>query len=99
MMNIDSKIFDSLDEINFIITQLKDQQKFKNRKITLNPLYKATNDGKNGNSGDFHEKCRKYVQQLIFIKTVKGEIFGGYTEIGFRSREGKYEDEKHFYFL
>ena len=47
---------------------------------------------------DFHERCDGNVQQLVFIKTTKGEIFGGYTEIGFNSRDGSHKDNNAFVF-
>ena len=62
----------------------------------MNLLFKATRDGEE--SLDFHSKCDEKVQQLIFIKTTKGEIFGGYTEEGFRSRNNSIKDSKAFVF-
>ena len=59
-------------------------------------LFKATRDGQH--SSKFHSKCDKKVQQLVFIKTTKGEIFGGYTEEGFRSRGESIVDNKAFVF-
>ena len=38
------------------------------------------------------------VQQLVFIKTTEGEIFGGYTKVGFRNRGNAYKDNKAFVF-
>ena len=76
IFNSNSNIFESLDEIKFIINQLETHQKVKNRKIFFNLLYRATRDGKR--AYDFHNKCDGIVQQLVFIKTVKGEAFGGY---------------------
>ena len=35
---------------------------------------------------------------MVFIKTVKGEVFGGYTSIGYKSRGSDYKDEKSFLF-
>lgn len=77
LMRIDSNIFDSLDDIDFIIEKLSEELKYKNRKLFLDLLYKASKDGKM--ASDFHKKCNGKVQQLVFIKTVKGEIFGGCT--------------------
>ena len=59
-------------------------------------LFKATKDGQN--SSDFHKKCNEKVQQLTFIKITEGEIFGGYTKIGFYSRDGYYKDNNAFVF-
>ena len=94
--NTRSNIFKSLEEIDFIIDRLKNTQKLKNKKISFNLLFKATRDGQN--SSDFHKKCDGKVQQLVFIKTTKGEIFGGYTEIGFNNRDGAYKDNNAFVF-
>ena len=39
IMNNKSQIFESINEIDFIITQILKQEKFKNRKIIMNLLY------------------------------------------------------------
>ena len=96
IFNSRSNIIKSLDDIDFIIERLRNDVILKNKQITFNPLFKATRDG--NKSSDFHKKCDGKVQQLIFIKTTKGETFGGYTEIGFRSRGGNYEDNNSFIF-
>ena len=59
-------------------------------------LFKATRDGQH--CSKFHSRCDNKVQQLVFIKTTKGEIFGGYTEEGFRSRNGAIVDNNAFVF-
>ena len=94
IINTKSDIFNSLDEIDFIIERLKQDIKLQNKKILMNLLFKATKDG----SGSFHKKCDKKVQQLTFIKTTKGEIFGGYTEKGFRSENENKQDSNAFLF-
>ena len=38
------------------------------------------------------------VQQLVFIKTTEGEIFGGYTKEGYRSRNDYATDDNGFAF-
>ena len=38
------------------------------------------------------------MQQLIFIKTTEGEIFGGYTKEGYRSRNESIKDSNAFVF-
>ena len=93
-INTKSDIFNSLDEIDFIIKRLKNDIKLQNKKIFMKLLFKATKDG----STSFHKKCDRKVQQLIFIKTTKGEIFGGYTEKGFRSRNSYIDDNNAFLF-
>ena len=91
-----SKIFKSYRDFEFILTYLKKEENSKNKKISLNLLYQGTKDG--GNTSDFHKKCDGISPQLIFIKTKNGEIFGGYTREGFKTR-GKYVvDNKAFVF-
>ena len=41
-----SDIFNSLEEIDFLINRIKEEQKNKKRKIHFKFLYKATDDGK-----------------------------------------------------
>lgn len=96
IINTESDIFNSLDEIDFIIDRLKRDTKLQNKKITMKLLFKATRDGQN--CSNFHSKCDNKVQQLVFIKTTKGEIFGGYTEEGFRSRNDSLVDNNAFVF-
>ena len=38
------------------------------------------------------------MKQLIFIKTTEGEIFGGYTKEGYRSRNDSIKDSNAFVF-
>ncbi len=59
-------------------------------------LFKATKDWQN--SSDFHKNYDGKVQQLTSIKTTEGEIFGGYTKIGFYNRDGYYKDNNAFFF-
>ena len=96
IINTKSDIFSSLDEIDFIIRRLKQDTKLQNKKIVMKLLFKATRDGQH--CSNFHSKCDKKVQQLIIIKTTKGEIFGGYTEEGFRSRNDIITDNNAFVF-
>ena len=96
IINTKSSMFNSIEDIDFIIKRLKYDKKLKEKKILLNLLFKATKDGQN--ASDFHRKCDGKVQQLIFIKTTEGEIFGGYTKIGFRSRGNATKDNNAFVF-
>ena len=96
ILNTKSDIFNSLDEIDFIIARLKRDTKLQNKKIIMKLLFKATRDGQH--CSNFHSKCDKKVQQLLFIKTTKGQIFGGYTEEGFRSRNTSIVDNNAFVF-
>ena len=96
IINLNSKIINSFEDIAFIIERIKNNKKYKDKTISLNLLYKATRDG--GLSSDFHKKCDGKVQQLIFIKTTEGEIFGGYTKEGYRSRNESIKDINAFVF-
>lgn len=96
IINTESDIFNSLDEIDFIIDRLKTDTKLQNKKITMKLLFKATRDGQH--CSNFHSKCDNKVQLLVFIKTTKGEIFGEYTEEGFRSRNSALKDNNAFVF-
>ena len=92
LFGYNSSIFKNINEIDFILSRFKD----KNKKISLNLLFKATRDGQK--SSDFHTKCDGKTHQLIFIKTKKGVIFGGYTKEGFSSRGSYINDKEAFYF-
>lgn len=96
IQSINSNIFNSLDDIDFIINKLRNKDNLRNKKIFLKLLFKATKDGQE--SSDFHKKCDGKVQQLVFIKTTEGEIFGGYTKEGFKSREKEIKDNNAFVF-
>ena len=96
MIYLNSSIFKSLDEIVFILERLKNKEKLKNRRISMDLLFKATRDGLK--SSDFHRNCDGKVQVLIFIKTTEGEIFGGYTKEGFKSRNDLIKDDEAFVF-
>ena len=92
----DSEIIKSINDIEFIITRLKKIENMNKKELSLNLLFRATRDGKNGK--DFHKNCDEKRNQLIFIKTTKGNIIGGYTEIGYKS-SGKYiKDDNTFVF-
>jgi len=95
-LNIDSNIIKSIEEIIFIKNRIQNSQKFKNKNIYFNLLFQATKDGQN--SSNFHKKCDGIQDLLIFIKTAKGEIFGGYTNEGFKSRENSIVDNEAFAF-
>ena len=93
-INKQSNIIESYNDIEFIKTYLKTEENSK--KLSLNLIYQATKDGQN--SSDFHKKCDGISPLLIFIKTTKGLIFGGYTKEGFQSREKIVVDNKAFVF-
>ena len=93
-LNLESNIFYSIYDIGFIITYFQNTKNIK--KIVFNLLYRGTRDGKN--IVNFFEKCVGKKDQLIFIQTTKGEIFGGYTEIGFHDEGKSIKDNNCFLF-
>ena len=93
-LNLESNIFYSIYDIGFIITYFQNTKNIK--KIVFNLLYRGTRDGKN--SVNFFEKYVGKKDQLIFIQTTKGEIFGGYTEIGFHDEGKSIKDNNCFLF-
>ena len=94
--NFDSKIINSLNEIEFIFIRLKQIEKLKDKKILLNLLFRVSRDGKYGK--DFHEKCDRKQNLLVFIQSTKGRIFGGFTEVGYRSKGEYILDKNAFVF-
>ena len=50
-------------------------------------IYSAIEDG--DSAEDFHKKCDGHAPIIIFIKTDKDVIFGGYTEVPFFSSKKK----------
>ncbi len=92
---VDSVIINSLMNIKFIINRLNNLGKFSNKKLSLNLLYRATRDGE---IETFHQNCDNKNDELVIIKTKKGIIFGGYTEIGFKNTGDYIKDENAFVF-
>lgn len=45
IINLNSKIIKSFADISFIIERIKNNNKYKDKAISLNLLYKATRDG------------------------------------------------------
>ena len=79
LKNIDSKIFKTKEEIEFIVKRLINNDKFLlDKPINFKLLYRASKDGYSEKS--FHNKCDNISGTLIIIKTTKGIKFGGYTE-------------------
>jgi len=78
--NISKKIINSkivkFDDIIFIEERLKDINP-KIKGISFYLVYRATEDG--DKASDFHKKCDKIGPNIVIIKTIKGNIFGGFT--------------------
>ena len=96
---VDSKIAND-KEIDFIANYLRKTGLFKNKKVNFNLLYRGTRDG--DNTINLHKKCDKYKNVIIFMKSEKGNRYGGFSNIGWESRErGKLEypiDDNAFLF-
>ena len=100
-LSIDSKIFQTEEEILFIknkISEVKYKKESKN--FSLNLIYRASRDGDMGNN--FHKLCDGLCPILLIIKTTKGARFGGYTESYFEGTDeyiGKKDDNAFLYNL
>ena len=103
---IDSKIFKTESEIDFIKNIIFDR-KYKNNTennnlniFSLNLIYRATRDGDMGQ--DFHKFCDGLSPILLIIKTTHNVRFGGYTETYFEGTDeylGKKDDNAFIYNL
>ena len=77
----DSKIIFSMSDIQFIIDYIKEADKsfkFKNLKL----LYRGSRDG--DSTKTCHQLCDNKQNVLIIIQSDIGNIFGGYSKIGFK---------------
>ena len=103
---IDSKIFKTESEIDFIKNIIFDR-KYKNNTenkniniFSLNLIYRGTRDGDMGQ--DFHKLCDGLSPILLIIKTTHNARFGGYTETYFEGTDeylGKKDDNAFIYNL
>ena len=75
---IDSKIINTIEELEFLENRLKNNEILKKKNIIFKLLYRATQDGNNVQA--FHNKCDNILGTLTIVKTTKGMRFGGYTE-------------------
>ena len=77
--NINTKILKNKEEVEFLETRLKNNNKnLMKRNIIFKLLYRATEDGNTAQA--FHQKCDNISGTLTIVKTTKGLRFGGYTE-------------------
>lgn len=91
---LNSDIIKSKDNFEFVEKIIKENVVNKNIIYTL--LYKATRDG--DNCKVFHQKCDNNHQIIVFFKTTKGFVFGGYTEKGYTGRGDNIIDNNAFFF-
>ena len=75
---IDSKIINTIEELQFLENRLKNNEILKKKNIIFKLLYRATQDGNNVQT--FHNKCDNILGTLTIVQTTKGMRFGGYTE-------------------
>ena len=96
---IDSEITNE-KEIDFIVQFLKKSPVIKNKNIKFDLLYRGTRDG--DNTVNLHKKCCVYKNVIIFMKSEEGKKYGGFTNIGWETRDiGKWEypiDDNAFLF-
>jgi hypothetical protein len=79
-----SKIFNKLSEINFIIDEIKKNgQNFRG----INLIFRASEEG--DKIENFNNICSNIENELIIIKTNKNYIFGGFTKTGWKKNKGK----------
>ena len=69
-------------------------QKLKDLKIGYKLIYRATEDGPTAKN--FHESCDNAAKTLTVIKTLKGWIFGGYTEVKWEMYDNRCEKKNDY---
>jgi hypothetical protein len=69
---------------------------FNGKKIKLEKLYRATEDGFNGTA--YHAKCNNLCHILNVVESEHGKKFGGYTSVQFDSSCKWYADSNAFIF-
>ena len=84
----ETHIIEERKQIDLILNKIKLSFKESNKNfINLKLIYSAIEDG--DSAEDFHKKCDGHEPIIIFIKTDKDVIFGGYTEVPFFSSKKK----------
>ena len=90
---IDSKIIDKKEEIELLAKRLTSEG-FQNKNVIFNLIYRASRDGDDPKI--YHNKCDGKVNTICLIQTIKGCIFGGYTEVMISSNDSDYKDPNSF---
>ena len=94
---IDSKIINKTEQIELLRNRLTNKGFIKNKKVNFNLLYRASRDGDSPQK--YHEKCDGKNNTICCIQTIKGCVFGGYTETTIKSDDGiDYKDPNSFVF-
>ena len=84
----ETHIIEERKQIDLILNKIKLSFKESNKNfINLKLIYSAIEDG--DSAEDFHKKCDGHAPIIIFIKTDKDVIFGGYTGVPFFSSKKK----------
>ena len=93
-MGIDSDIFKSKDDYNFIIDNIS---KRVNRKIKeIKQIFKASSNGDNINA--FHDCCTYVQNMFVLILTDEKKCFGGFTRAEWNNNNKYKSDETAFIF-
>ena len=97
-IDIDTDIFDSPEQYNFIIYSLSNIFNKNENDIYLEQIYKASCNGDNIDS--FHSKCDNIKYTLILIITDDKRKFGGFTCAEWdNSNKYKYDDKAFLFSL
>lgn len=91
--NFHSKIFNQISEIKFIFDEIN---KIGNNIRGINLLFRASENG--DKMENFDNKCNNKENELIIIKTTKGNIFGGFTKTGWNNKNKDIFDSNAFMF-
>ena len=86
-----SKIMNTEEEINLIKNKFRNRGKYIQR---LNLLFSSSKDG--DLSQTVHNKIDGKNNIILFVETIKGRKFGGYTNVGFDSSDQYKNDEEAF---
>jgi hypothetical protein len=87
---IDAKLINAERDLPVIETW------FKGKKVRLERIYRATEDGFNGNA--YHAKCNNNSPLMTIIQSEHYRIFGGFVNVEFDSSNKWYNDPDAFIF-
>ena len=94
-IKFDSKIINNIDDSQFIVNELIEQEfALKSNINKFNLIYRATQDGDDADS--FYRKVENKRKILFVIKTTNGSRFGCYLDIAIKRSNGETKDEKSF---
>ncbi|OUM62636.1 hypothetical protein PIROE2DRAFT_61751 [Piromyces sp. E2] len=77
---LNNKIFETPDEVKFIEKRLLQIPGNEGKKVRLEKKYSSSSNGPT--PADFHSMCDGITNNLILIKTIKNQRFGGFTQLG-----------------